>query len=172
MYINLILGAVFFAGLWVLLRKLLVRETVRDDSKSADDAGEILARELEARRSREKQHSSTLQRLNDAGNDKLDLLEKSLEKMRAAMPEEDRAHLSWVREETGIRLKVAREGANHVLALAWVVPDLDIGRPEGLHSGNTKGYYRLRYPDAREEFLPDLDAFIRKIAAFIADILA
>lgn len=172
MYINLILGGVFFIGLWIFLSKLLVRDTAKNDSQVADDAGAILARELEERRLRDKNAETARERVCSAGSEKLDLLEKALEKMRDAMPGEESASLSWVREESGIRVRIIKECVPHVLALAWVPADAPGTRPAEAGNGAPKGYYRLRDPDANEEFFADLDSLIRKIATFIADLLA
>ena len=171
MYNNIVLGVVFFVGVWLLLRKLFVREEVQDESKSLDNAGNILAREMEIRRTQERSRSSALERINDERNEKLDLLEKALEKMRAAMPENEQACLTWLREETGIRVRITKE-EDHILALGWVVPDMNISQDTETYPENIKGFYRIRYPDAQEEFLPDLHTFIQKAASFIADILA
>jgi hypothetical protein len=172
MYINLILGGVFLVALWVLLHRLLVRVRPREDESNAHDAGAILIRELEERRARGKDRDAAWERLSDAGAGRLDLLETALEKMRLAMPGEERGKLSWVRDGAGIRLIVGKDGREHILALAWVVPDLDLGGLDSAQTGDIPGRYRIRDPEGQETFFADMGPLVRNIARFIADILA
>lgn len=173
-------------ALWVLLQRLLVRDSPREDERSADSAGEILAREMRERREKGRGREDVMERLAASGAAKLDLLETALEKMResmpsgsmppgsmppGSMPEGERACLTWVRESTGIRLFVNRDGKDHILALGWTLPrSLDLETPG--EAGSEKGSYRMRDPEGREAFFPDLESLVRNIAAFIADILA
>ncbi len=177
MYINLVLGAVALFAVWLLLRKLLVKEEPPKPAK-VDDAATILAAELQKRQAKDAAASSAegsaFELVRDAAAARLEPVVGALEDMHSSLPEENRDRLSW--QDNGDNLLVHMAGtaqkADHSLRVAWRLPDMDLdAAKESLDRG--RGLYVLRdMHSKKEESVGDLKECVRRIAVFIAEALA
>lgn len=172
MYINLVLGAVALAVVWLFLKKMLVREDELTVSPS-----ELLEKELAKRRERDEQAAAVFERLRDIAVQRMRPVADALEEMRAALPEGDRERLSW--DDGGdtivIRMLAAGSGPNSpansdsqggrpALTVTWRAREVVIGG-QGTAAGG--GEFLLRRDGRSEEAVPTLDACARAITSFI-----
>lgn len=171
MYVNLVLGAVALVVLWLYLKKLLVK----DDALSESPA-KLLERELARRREREKETEKAFERLRDVAIARMRPVAQGLEELRAALPEETQAALSWEDDEDSITIAMhaARAGKEEkavALVVAWRAPDLDL-RLSSASADNIFGHYALKRSDVEgEEKTDGLDACMRRITSFIVDFM-
>lgn len=173
MYINLLLGFVALVVIWLYLKKLLVRE----DALSENPA-ELLEKEVARRRAKEEAANKTFERLRDTGKERMRPVVEALAGLRSAMPSVGggiRSELTWDDEGDSVSIHMqsttdAEKCAS--LAVSWRVPDLDLEK--AAKAGNDlPGIYVLRRSDSgQEERIPNLDACVRSITAFIVDFMA
>ena len=173
MYINLILGGIALFAVWLLLRKLLVREDAPAGSDVVGDAAKMLEAELQKRRAGgadPHKDAAFFERMREAAAEHLRPVAQALGEMHSALPQQIPDTLR--REEKGDSLDNHIAGtpqkADHSLCVVWLVPNLNLDDPR---SGS--GVYVLRDMHSKqEETAVDLKDCIRNVAAFIADALA
>ncbi len=172
MYINLILGAVALAAVWMLLYRLLVKP----DTPEKLDPAAILAQKLEERRAKEESAQAAWERIRDVVARKLEPVEEALNAMFRAMPQEQQnlPSLAWEQQDGVLRVSV-RKSARHEareLFVSWRLKDSDLRAPLPEQLDDTRGFYAVREGMERERPLPDVNALVRHLAAVIADELA
>ncbi len=178
MYINLILGGVALFAVWLLLRKLLVKEdppALAGRAGEVENAAKILEAELQKRQARDAAGGDgVFARMRGAAAEHLKPLAAALEDMRSSLPEESRGRLHWEDNEDSLLIHMTgtAQKADQSLRVAWRLPDVSLGDAEGSLSGG-KGVYVLRdMHSKKEEAAENLTECVRRVAAFIADALA
>ena len=180
MYINLFLGLVVFVALWLLLKKLFVR-----DDGLRERPAKLFEQELARRAERERDADSALERLREERVSRMRAVIVALADIANAMPEDRRHLLSWKDEGETVIVRMAgrheepvspahapdipatlpRGGLDETLTVTWRIPEIVMDAPD-----IGRGEYHLRWSGVgRDASVSELDACIREISSFIVD---
>lgn len=181
MYINLALGAVALFLVWLLLKKLLVREDSLGESPAR-----ILEEETAKRRTQEKSAAPQLEPLTEMTRRKIRPIAEAMKELHAALAPDKRHMLSWRDNGDSLEITMQDVPAPHeracaspdeghlvhsggddflqTLTVSWQVPDVVLGAPVRESDGEYVLVYSADEPTAYAES-PEL--CVRIIAAFI-----
>jgi hypothetical protein len=165
MYINLILGlAVICAVVWL----------VRSIRKPKTNPGEILRDEIARRRASQEEKRLRQERLKALRRGQLARISGGLADMREAMRS---LPIRWLEQEDGIELVLEyrreAEPAEEKFILRWDIKKMDLALlPAYERSPEFYGEYVLQWPDGSVVCEAELDSFMRRLSALIADKLA
>lgn len=167
MHINLIIGLVFFAALW-----WVIREFRADRKAKKADPGGMLKNELEKRRAAQEKSRRASLRLEKLKKERLAPVLNGLREMIRALPQKDReAGAMRVDEKDGaIEVTLGHGEETETLELGWDVKnfDLELFAGEAALTG-AGGDYIIRMPDGSMLRRADFADFMRTLSGLIAD---